>query len=217
MNPLERERAALIVSLVRRTGLARPRILDLGCGRGRLTAMLSDLGPATGVDLSGEAIAAARARWHEAQWIAGDLFAVDLPRGGFDAVVSQEVIEHVEDQARYLDIAADALRPSGFLVLTTPNRWVQDRRSRAEHEAWGLQPIEKWVDRPELRRLLDRRFRLLELRTIVPGHGSRGALAVANSPKLRRLLGALRVGGAYDALRCRLGLGLHLVAFAQRR
>jgi SAM-dependent methyltransferase len=217
MNPLERERAAVILSLLRGTGLARPRILDLGCGRGRLTAMLADLGPATGVDLSGEAIAAARARWPEAQWIAGDLFAVDLPRGTFDAVVSQEVIEHVEDQARYLDVAADALRPGGFLVLTTPNRWVQERRSRAEHEAWGLQPIEKWLDRAELRRLIERRFRPVEMRTIVPGYGSRGALAVVNSPKLRRLLGALRVGGAYDALRCRLGMGLHLVAFAQRR
>jgi hypothetical protein len=55
------------------------------------------------------------------------------------------------------------------------------------------------------------------MRTIVPGYGSRGALAFLNSPKLRRLLGLLAMGGAYDAVRCRLGLGLHLVALAQRR
>lgn len=217
MNPLERERAATILALLGRTGLREPRILDLGCGRGRLTAMLSEVGRATGVDLSAEAVAAARARWPQVEWIAGDLFALDLPRGAFDAVVSQEVLEHVEDQPRYLEIAAEALRPGGFLVITTPNRWVQTRRSPAEHEAWGLQPIEKWVDRRQLRRLLEPRFETLDLRTIVAGYGSRGALKVVNSPRLRRLLGALRVGNAYDALRCRLGMGLHLVALARRR
>ncbi len=217
MNPLEAERAAAILALLGRTGLVAPRILDLGCGRGQLSAVLSAMGPTTGVDLSDEAIAAARGRWPDVTWIAGDLFRTDLPSFAFDAVVSQEVIEHVEDQPRYLEIAADALRPCGFLVVTTPNRWVQERRSRAEHEAWGLQPIEKWVDRAQLRSLLAPRFRLLSLGTIVPGYGSRGALAVANSPRLRRLLGAFRVGPAYDALRCRLGMGLHLVALAQRR
>lgn len=217
MNPLERERAAAILSLLGRTGLREPRILDLGCGRGRLTAMLSEAGKATGVDLSAEAVAAARTRWPQVEWIAGDLFALDLPRGAFDAVVSQEVIEHVDDQPRYLEIAAEALRPGGFLVMTTPNRWVQTRRSRAEHEAWGLQPIEKWVDRARLRRLLEPRFETLELRTIVAGYGSQGALKAVNSPRLRRLLGALRVGKAYDALRCGLGMGLHLVALARRR
>lgn len=217
MNPLERERAQAILSLLGRTGLTAPRILDLGCGRGQLAAMLSAVGPTTGIDLSEEAIASARKRWPDVQWLGGDLFAADLPRSFFDVVVSQEVIEHVEDQGRYVAIAAEALRPCGFLAITTPNRWVQDRRSRAEHEAWGLQPIEKWLDRKELRRLLEPRFRILELLTIVPGYGSRGALALVNSPKLRRLLGATGVGRAYDRLRCRLGMGLHLVALAQRR
>jgi SAM-dependent methyltransferase len=217
MNPLERERADAILSLVRRAGVPLPRILDLGCGRGQLTALLAGLGPATGIDLSKTAVAAARERWPDVRWIAGDLFAADLPAAGFDVVVSQEVLEHVEDQPRYLDVAANALRPMGFLVLTTPNRWVQERRSRAEHEAWGLQPIENWVDRPGLRSLLEPRFRVLELKTIIPGFGSRGWLAVANSPRLRRLLGRLGAGRPYDALRLRLGMGLHLVALAQRR
>lgn len=217
MNPLERERAAVILSLLARARLARPRILDLGCGRGELTALLGRLGPATGIDLSGEAIAAARGRWPEIRWIAGDLFEADLAHGAYDAVVSQEVIEHVADQARYLDVAADALREGGFLVLTTPNRWVQERRTPAEHEAWGLQPVESWLGRAELRRLLERRFRVVRMRTIAPGYGTKGALAVADSARLRRVLGVLGLGRAYDALRCRLGMGLHLVALAQRR
>jgi SAM-dependent methyltransferase len=211
-SPFELRRAVTILRLLARTGAERPRILDLGCGRGWLAGILQAFGPTTGVDLSEAGIAAARGRWPEVDFRAGDLFAMPLERGAFDVVVSQEVIEHVEDQARYLAIAADCLREGGHLVLTTPNRRVVDRFSRRDREAWGVQPLEKLLDGKELRRLLDVRFEVVEQGTILPGVGSRGVLLLLNSRRLRRLLGP-----GFDAFRCRIGFGLHLYALARLR
>ncbi|MGQ0612758.1 MAG: class I SAM-dependent methyltransferase [Planctomycetaceae bacterium] len=214
-NVFEALRADAIFERIARTGLVAPRILDLGCGRGWLAGALCELGPTTGVDLSD--LAAARARWPAVEFVTADLFQHPLPEAAFDLVVSQEVIEHVEDQPRYLDVAARCLKPGGYLVLTTPNAWVQARRTRRELEAWGLQPVEKWLSRRALRRLLRVRFELLDTTTLIPGAGSRGSLLFWNSKKVRGLLAAIGLGGTFDRLRCRLGMGLHLIALARRR
>lgn len=216
-NPFELERARAVLGLLARTRLRAPRILDLGCGRGWLSGILSAFGPVTAIDLSEAAVGSARARWPSVEFLAGDLFAAPLPSRAFDLVVSQEVIEHVEDQPGYLAVAARCLRPGGYLVLTTPNAWVQARRSREELAAWGLQPVERWLTRASLRRLLAPRFRVETLSTEILGVGAGRSLALWNSRRLRRALGALGLGGPFDALRRRLGLGLHLVALARLR
>ena len=216
-NHLQMERAATILRLLRCTGGRGPRILDLGCGGGWLTAILDQFGPSTGIDLSGAAMAEARERHPQIEFLAGDVFAMELEKEAYDIVVSQEVLEHVEDQGGYLDLAADRLKPGGWLILTTPNAWVQARRSPAELEAWGLQPIENWVDRRALAVLLRRRFRVESMTTILPGIGAGGVLMFMNSTKLSRFLRACRLGGFFDRVRCGLGMGLHLAALARKR
>lgn len=64
------------------------RILDAGCGPGRVGAHLASVGhDVTGVDLDPMLIAAARADHPGAQWLVGDLTDLDLPGDGFDAIV----------------------------------------------------------------------------------------------------------------------------------
>lgn len=67
----------------------RSRILDAGCGPGRVGAALAAAGhDVVGVDLDPVLIEAARQDHPGPQWLVGDLAELDLPGPGFDAVVS---------------------------------------------------------------------------------------------------------------------------------
>ncbi|WP_433302166.1 class I SAM-dependent methyltransferase [Actinoplanes sp. CA-030573] len=65
----------------------RARILDAGCGTGRVGGFLLDAGhEVVGVDLDPELIAHARAGHPGGEWLVGDLAELDVP-GDFDAIV----------------------------------------------------------------------------------------------------------------------------------
>ncbi|GIM90208.1 class I SAM-dependent methyltransferase [Paractinoplanes toevensis] len=64
------------------------RILDAGCGPGRVGGHLAAAGhDVTGVDIDPELIAAARADHPGATWLVGDLAEVKLEPPGFDVIV----------------------------------------------------------------------------------------------------------------------------------
>jgi SAM-dependent methyltransferase len=68
------------------------RVLDAGCGTGRVGSFLAAAGhTVVGVDLDPELIAAAEREYPAATWLVGDLAELDLPARGitepFDAVV----------------------------------------------------------------------------------------------------------------------------------
>ncbi len=152
-------RAAEILREVAKVGLKTPRCLDMGCGTGWLTAILSQFGEACGVDL---APAAARSFHPELSFFnVGDA----IP-GKFDIVVSQEVLEHVEDQQGYIDLIAQTLKPEGALVLTTPNAKVSLR----DPQQFVTQPVEKHLTRKELQSLLESRFEVTRLRSFFFGY-----------------------------------------------
>lgn len=157
-NSLAMARAALILSELAEIAVRDPRSLDFGCGTGWFTAILSQFGEAEGVD-----IAPGPARrlhpnlsFHDVQHV---------PPGLFDLVVSQEVIEHADDQAFYVSKAYEVLRPGGYLILTTPNAAVSLR-----HPELLTQPTEKHLNRRELRTLLSQRFAVQKLYSFFYGY-----------------------------------------------
>jgi 2-polyprenyl-3-methyl-5-hydroxy-6-metoxy-1,4-benzoquinol methylase len=215
---LKLERSAAILKALAETGIPAPRVIELGCGAGWLTAILGLFGPAEGVELSPLAVEEARQRFGHVRFRQVDLGRWDAPRERFDVVVSHEVIEHLEDQQRHLRTAHDLLVDGGYLILTTPNARTLHATSRARLALNAWQPIERWLSSAELRRMLARQgFELRSLTTLTLGTADSGIDRIVNSVKLNRLIAALGLSGAYDRARRRLGFGLHFVAVARKR
>jgi SAM-dependent methyltransferase len=107
------------------------RVLDLGCGTGELLEDLGDVSY-TGVDLSEEYIARARARvGARATFYAGDATVFDLPEVGFDLILAIGVLHHLDDGqvGQLLRKAANALTPNGRMVTVDPTLTSHQSRS----------------------------------------------------------------------------------------
>jgi SAM-dependent methyltransferase len=118
-----------IVALhLKRYEFARPycvgkHVLDAGCGVGYGSAFLGEAARSVvGVDVSGEAIDYARARYGggNVEFAVGDLQQLERADAEFDAVVAFEVIEHLPQPERFVAEARRVLRPAGVLVVSTP-------------------------------------------------------------------------------------------------
>lgn len=132
-------------------------VLDAACGVGFGTALLADAGAgtATGVDLSEEAVAAARERCgSQAAFVVADVMELPLEDDSFDLAVCFETIEHVSKPERAIAELRRVLRPSGSLVISSPNPGVSPPGN--PHHARELTPA-------ELRDELARAFAHVEL------------------------------------------------------
>ncbi len=216
VNAWTERRAQEILGIIQSLGIANPKILDFGCGHGWFTERLANVGEAVGIDLSPEAIAIAKARRPELNYVAGNIYQAQLPESYFDAVVSQEVISHVEDQPKYIARAASVLKPLGHLIITTGNRFVMDRLGEVGWMAYPPEHIEQELTCGEMKRLLAPQFRIISLRTIIP-HGTRGILRLVNSYKLNALLETLVSAATLNAIKERAGFGWQMVVLAQKR
>jgi SAM-dependent methyltransferase len=98
------------------------KILDVGCGRGELTAHLQARGhDIVGIDGSSDAIKVAKTNFPNASFIAGDLFAVKFPAASFDRVFFLGIIEHLTDAeiTGFLAEFERILKPGGRVIITT--------------------------------------------------------------------------------------------------
>lgn len=103
--------------------VAGKRVLDAGCGVGWGSKLLLEAGASevTGLDISEEALANARARAPEVEFVQGDLQALPFPDHHFDVVVCFEALEHAEDVFSTLDGLVRVLSPEGVLFVSSPN------------------------------------------------------------------------------------------------
>jgi ubiquinone/menaquinone biosynthesis C-methylase UbiE len=135
------------------------RMLDLGCGDGRLSAELH-AGALTLADVSEVALERARGRLPKATIVKLELDQpLPLDDSSFDLVLCAETIEHVRDVQLLLSEIRRLLRPAGTLALTTP------ANAGLMRPPDPLSPHLRFFTRRSLRGLLDQMgFDLVELR-----------------------------------------------------
>lgn len=97
------------------------RILDVGCGRGILPALMRDRGwDVHGLEFSETAARHARNELRIPVFV-GDFLQSPYAEASFDAVVLWHVLEHVSDPVATIRKARQVLKPGGLLITAVPN------------------------------------------------------------------------------------------------
>jgi ubiquinone/menaquinone biosynthesis C-methylase UbiE len=141
LRPLDRSWWELFERLVELGALRGARVLELGCGTGRLSQALEQraLARVWAVDASEKMVARAKALGVNARVARAE--ALPFKRGWFDAAVARMTV-HLLDRPRAFAEAARVLAPSGRLVIATADPDTFD-------EAW----LARWFPSvPELDR-----------------------------------------------------------------
>ncbi|MBW2425639.1 MAG: methyltransferase domain-containing protein [Deltaproteobacteria bacterium] len=132
------------------------RVLDLACGSGYGTRLLQQASgqPVVALDLEPGLL-----RGNAGLGVCGS--AGDLPFAdeSFDAVVFFEAIEHIAEPGAALDEIVRVLRPSGLLLVSTPDRDIYTHRAGHANEHHVSE-----LSREEFEEILRARFDHVELR-----------------------------------------------------
>lgn len=126
------------------------QILDIGCGRGWLTNLLSKYGYAKGIEPIAKVVDYAKKLFPHIDFYKGtsdDL--LETKTSFFDLVVSSEVYEHVEDENKddFVNNINRLLKPNGNVIISTPRKEVQNEW---QNYIGANQPVEEWVSEKEL-------------------------------------------------------------------
>ncbi len=135
------------------------RILDVACGTGYGTAMVSDATKTKevyGVDISSEAIGFARERYQDdnTTFLKANVYDIPFKNEYFDAIVAFEMIEHLDKLSTFLKEADRVLQKGGILVVSTPNRLI----TSPEGDLMSPYHTQEY-DPSELKQLLSKHFK----------------------------------------------------------
>jgi len=156
------------------------RILDVGCGAGRLGASLKARQSAhvTGVELNPRAAANAAKLLDDVRIANLETDVVDFSDGQFDCVICADILEHLRQPDVVLKQIRRWLSPSGVLIVSVPN--VRNHTvihsllaGNWTYESAGLLDADhvRFFTRRELEKLLFRAGFVVDELRMVPGEG----------------------------------------------
>jgi len=113
-------RASLDFAVMYLRFLSGGRLLEVGCGSGKMLKGMADLGwQVEGIDFDPVAVENSRRKGLKVG--TGSLEDLQYPENWFDAITMSHVIEHVHDPLDLLKECRRILKPGGRLSLVTPN------------------------------------------------------------------------------------------------
>lgn len=156
------------------------RVLDIGCGAGRLGQEFKRRQDAEVVGVEFDPRAAARARQRLDHVFEGDVerLSLQFEAKSIDVVICADVLEHLRHPERFLTQAQSWLRPGGVLVASIPNvRFHSVVRSLLDgnwtYESAGLldQDHVRFFTRRDFQQLLEQCGFVITETKFVPGPG----------------------------------------------
>lgn len=184
--------------------LPQPRLLDNGCGLGVYVARLREAAPQVfGLEYEQERATEAVRRLGAAVIVCAAGERLPFPDQAFSAVLSNEVIEHVQDDRAALAEMARVLRPGGRALIFCPNRWYPVETHgiywRGRY-VFGNIPLVNYLPDPLRNRLAPH----------VRAYTRRGLLKRLEGLPLR-VVAHTRIFGGYDNLVARFGAAGRLI------
>lgn len=134
------------------------KILDIGCGTGYGTAYFSDYFSCNiiGIDNSNKAINYAKNQYNVNHLIFQTMDALNLkiPSKSVDAVISFEVIEHVNNPQKFIKEIKRVMKKNSICILSTPNKNLTSKGLKKPHNPYHIQEFYK----EDLEKLLKTHF-----------------------------------------------------------
>lgn len=110
----------LLCSVVSSFSVSGGKILDAGCGTGRLLTLMESYGRGYGLDLSGEALAFCRERGLQRLTRTDLSCGVPFQDGTFDVITAVDVLEHLGREAEALKDFFRTLKSGGRVLIAVP-------------------------------------------------------------------------------------------------
>ncbi len=214
LDALTIRRGETVLRLLTSLPLRQSKIVEFGCANGWLSEKLAAFGDVTALDLADDVVARARARYPHITFLAGDALSVSLPIGNFDVVVSLQTLACVNDQAGFIAKIASVLKCGGYLILTTNNKFVFDRKE----DVASPEPGQVWqlIGMRNIKRLMKPYFSILRTTTLAP-EGHKGILRIVNSYKLNPIIEIILSRATLTNLKEWAGLGQTIVILARKK
>ncbi len=133
------------------------KVLDVACGEGYGSYLLSNVAfQVIGLDIDKKTILHAIKKYNHSNlsFVRGNVLELPFPDGEFDAVISFETIEHLENQDQMLVELKRVMKKDGLLLISTPNKSVH-----SDQQAHDNKFHIKELDKKEFSILVEKNFR----------------------------------------------------------